>query len=230
MNNAYETLFDSIRAKCQQRRWFGTDYDDPHQYDGILEHDPHFDVQSIRIAPLEDPRYTRFAYPPASEELVERSENELGFVLPPLLRALYLEVANGGFGPVSGIRGILDGYGRSGTMYPDSNDTIVARYLWENSSRKVALSYFDGQWSQYKSMYAPTGVWLDKLLPICDMGCVTEVCVANDEQMFLIGAAESDEFYYLAQMLITLEEWLWAWINDDIEIMCRGKYEEQERA
>lgn len=231
MNNTYKTLFDSIRAKCQQRHWFGTDYDDPHQYDGILERDPHFHVQSIKIVPPEDPRHARFAYPPASEELMQRTEKALGFVLPPLLRALYTQVANGGFGPVLGIRGILDGYGRPGdSLYSDSDDTIVARYPLGNNIRKVKLSEFDGQWSQYKSMYAPTDTWLDKLLPICDMGCVSEVCVASNEQMFLVGAAESDEFYYLAQMSITFEEWLWGWIKDDIEIMCHGKYEKQERA
>ena len=36
-------------------------------------------------------------------------ESELGFGLPPLLRAIYHEVGNGGFGPGHGILGIKEG-------------------------------------------------------------------------------------------------------------------------
>src|SRR5713101_8141546 len=38
-------------------------------------------------------------YPPATEEQLRASEQALGFLLPPLLRTLYAQVANGGFGP-----------------------------------------------------------------------------------------------------------------------------------
>ena len=41
-----------------------------------------------------------FTCPPAPEEQVHASEAQLGFPLPPLLRMLYLEVANGGNGLV----------------------------------------------------------------------------------------------------------------------------------
>ena len=37
--------------------------------------------------------------PPATSEQVAEAETELGYALHPLLRRLYLEVANGGFGP-----------------------------------------------------------------------------------------------------------------------------------
>jgi len=45
---------------------------------------------------------------PASAEAVAEAERLLGHPLPPLLRRLYLEVANGGFGP--GVLGVADGY------------------------------------------------------------------------------------------------------------------------
>ena len=41
-----------------------------------------------------------FTYPPATEQQVRASEVQLGFSLPPLLRLLYREVANGGNGVV----------------------------------------------------------------------------------------------------------------------------------
>ncbi|MEU4622485.1 hypothetical protein AB0G04_21275 [Actinoplanes sp. NPDC023801] len=44
---------------------------------------------------------------PASAEAVEDAERRLGHPLPPLLRRLYLEVANGGFGP--GVLGVAGG-------------------------------------------------------------------------------------------------------------------------
>lgn len=44
--------------------------------------------------------------PPASAVAVADAEAELGFAFPPLLRRLYLEVANGGFGPGQGILGV----------------------------------------------------------------------------------------------------------------------------
>jgi hypothetical protein len=47
---------------------------------------------------------------PASEEHLSAAERRLGFAIPPLLRRLYAEVANGGFGPGGGILGIAGGW------------------------------------------------------------------------------------------------------------------------
>ncbi|TDU73547.1 SMI1/KNR4 family protein SUKH-1 [Streptomyces sp. KS 21] len=45
---------------------------------------------------------------PASVEEVARAEAALGFTLPPLLAGLYTRVADGGFGPESGLFPLLD--------------------------------------------------------------------------------------------------------------------------
>ncbi|WP_158711501.1 SMI1/KNR4 family protein [Streptomyces xylophagus] len=47
--------------------------------------------------------------PPATPEAVTSAEEVIGFSLPPLLRRLYVEVANGGFGPRQGILGVRGG-------------------------------------------------------------------------------------------------------------------------
>jgi len=47
---------------------------------------------------------------PASAEAVADAERRLGHRLPPLLRRLYREVANGGFGPGYGILGVAGGH------------------------------------------------------------------------------------------------------------------------
>lgn len=44
--------------------------------------------------------------PPASPEAVDEVEQVIGHSLPPLLRRLYLEAANGGFGPRTGVLGV----------------------------------------------------------------------------------------------------------------------------
>lgn len=44
---------------------------------------------------------------PASMEQVEQAEKKIGYPLPLLLRRLYLEVANGGFGPRGRILGVV---------------------------------------------------------------------------------------------------------------------------
>ncbi|MEU4116538.1 hypothetical protein AB0F71_18855 [Kitasatospora sp. NPDC028055] len=41
--------------------------------------------------------------PPAPPEAVVKAERVIGFEFPPLLRRLYTEVSNGGFGPADGV-------------------------------------------------------------------------------------------------------------------------------
>jgi hypothetical protein len=57
-----------------------------------------------------DSRLTPFAFPPATEAQLIATERELGYPLPGMLRALYSQLANGGFGPVYGLAGIATGY------------------------------------------------------------------------------------------------------------------------
>lgn len=50
--------------------------------------------------------------PVATEEQIARAEARFGFPIPRLLRRIYREVANGGFGPGYGLIGIEDGNAR----------------------------------------------------------------------------------------------------------------------
>src|SRR5436190_20370076 len=47
--------------------------------------------------------------PPASLEALRDTEDRMGFSLTLLLKRLYLEVGNGGFGPGFGLYGLLSG-------------------------------------------------------------------------------------------------------------------------
>ncbi len=81
---------------------------------------------------------------PATPGAVTEAEEIIGFPLPPLLRRLYLEVANGGFGPAQGILGV-----RGGACQGDWND--------------LAEIYQDGP--------DPSGRIPAGLVPVYDWGC-----------------------------------------------------------
>src|SRR6266487_2255071 len=92
MDPGFTELYHYIQEKCCRDGWYG----------GTLD---------LRYARPDHPQRHSFAYPPASEEQLRATEAALRFPLPPVLRTLYAEVANGGFGPGGGIQGALGGYG-----------------------------------------------------------------------------------------------------------------------
>jgi len=87
-------LCERIRAYCARSGWYG-----PDMLIGL--HPP---VPWPRN-PMRD-----FPYPPATDDQIALTEQELGFALPPLLRALYQQLGNGGFGPGNGVIGVSGGY------------------------------------------------------------------------------------------------------------------------
>ena len=89
------SLVHEIRRKCYRDRWYGGSLDYPKSLPG----------HEI------DPRRTGFAFPPATEAQLHATEENLGRPLPLLHRILYKELANGGFGPGVGLRGVTGGYG-----------------------------------------------------------------------------------------------------------------------
>jgi hypothetical protein len=51
----------------------------------------------------------RVQYPCVEKETIAIAESDLGFRMPHLLRAVYMTVANGGFGPGFGLIGLENG-------------------------------------------------------------------------------------------------------------------------
>jgi hypothetical protein len=81
--------------------------------------------------------------------VVEEAESVVGYCLPPLLRRLYLEVGNGGFGPGYGIFGLRDGH---------RDDELDRTALdWYHYAHDAPSSH----WS-----FLPAS-----LLPLCHWGC-----------------------------------------------------------
>jgi hypothetical protein len=97
-------LCERILERCRQRNWYGPDHHmggfiGYYYQDGVL--------QDRRLT--HDPR-AGFEFPPATEDQLRMTEDVMGFSLPPLLRILYLRIANGGFGPDTGLIGALGGF------------------------------------------------------------------------------------------------------------------------
>jgi hypothetical protein len=83
------------------------------------------------------------AYPPASEQQLSDTEQQLGFNLPPLLRLLYAQVANGGIGPGYGIYGAIGGYGDFGNT---DQRRIPQRHIVHRYRQEVNLAEAYIQW------------------------------------------------------------------------------------
>lgn len=128
MRNTEDGLFEAIRAKCQRERWFGSDLDRS-KWRIVTPNVDRFDEDEKQITRVEGHlQGCGFAFPPATEGQIQTTEAQPGFPLPPLLKALYTHVTNGGFGPGAGLRGIAGGYGsvESGTHAAETK-TLIER-------------------------------------------------------------------------------------------------------
>jgi hypothetical protein len=125
--------------------------------------------------------------PPASWDQLERCQASLGFHLPKLLRRLYTEVGNGGFGPGYGLLPVPNGP----AMEPG---TLI---------------------DLYQQCTTPTGLdtweWPTGLLPVCDWGCLIRSCVyAVSPQHELFTSTE----YGVHRTPWTLTTWLADWASN----------------
>jgi hypothetical protein len=151
-------------------------------------------IESLRRR-VSDPR-TRTDHPesalpalpaPATAEAVAGAEEELGFRLPELLARLYVEIANGGFGPGFGVIGLPGGY-------LDDGRSIVALY---RELKPGAVT----EWH-----------WPDGLLPICDWGCAILSCIdCRSPDCGMIFSEETE----LTRIPYNLTEWLEAWCRGE---------------
>lgn len=222
-NNSSLLLFDRIREKCQRQQWYGPEMNDPAWFGN--RYDPALDLDGRLGDKLNDPQRFGFKYPLATEEQLLATEEALGFALPPLLRALYTQFANGGFGPGYGIFGAIGGF--------DVMGTIVDRYLayidagnvlpWCTERRIIDFADYDGQWQEVRDtgkngkvrtiryLKLSSCFWPEQFLPICDWGCVNESCLdCKTGRVYRFGVAK-DESHLIWLQASSLKEWLERW-------------------
>ncbi len=91
-------------------------------------------------------------YPPVPLAEVKAAERRLGFRLPELLKVLYTEVRNGGFGPYDGIVGLEGGWG----IDKGQENGLTLVKLYEDYQNEIP--------------FFPLWRWPGELLPICEDG------------------------------------------------------------
>lgn len=214
------TLIEAILAKCQRDRWFGPEYYNPRRYDAnpALDYDAFPDEdgnfpplltspeQYYSSLSLDDPERTDFVLAKATSEQVASSEERLGFALPPVLHTLYQELANGGFGPSAGLRGVEGGYRGA-----NHEGTLID--LYPRAAGRDHLIELDPERSEW--FVLPEHHWPRRMLCLVDLGCVQEACVdAGSSRMYLRGVTEEDRLA-LIHLPWMLEEWLWRWVRGE---------------
>ena len=137
-------------------------------------------------------------FPPATPQEIDESERRLGFALSPLLRRVYFEVANGGFGPAYGLIGVVGG--AADGRRKNAVD-LYAEYRMPDPS--------DPHWE-----------WPAKLLPVCNLGCAMYLCVDCGDPRGPVtwfepnphcdGEPWDDAFNPLAA---STDAWLSAWVD-----------------
>ena len=140
----YEDLITRIRTHCQQiiqnvnssSGWVRKTNDYARWY--IPEQ-----KTCVVLKPEEYGQKPALAFPPATEQQIKATEKQLGFPLPPLLRLLYTQIANGGFGPGYGITGATDGYRGVDAPY----GSIAQQYHWNIDFANALIQWNRGGWS-----------------------------------------------------------------------------------
>jgi hypothetical protein len=130
----------------------------------------------------------------ATSAHIGAAEKIIGFPLPPLLRRIYLEVANGGVGPFGGIEGLPpDGYTSDGDMLEGYDEWYTVE-LGPNEPPPP-----------------PRGV-----IFLCDFGCAMWAmldCRHPQGQMWWRAEGEQDRYK------VTLAEWLSGWLEDGRDVL-----------
>ncbi len=152
--------------------------------------------------------------PPASSGQVRSAEQLLGFDFPPLLKVLYTEVGNGGYGP---------GYGvfKLPTAEPEIGD-LVEQYWYMSGKDNPATDWR----------------WPAKLLPLFSHGCGIYECldcaqetgrmILYDPDYYTEGAPIEES---LAQLAPSLEARLNAWLaGEDLIKAAKQMLAKRQRA
>ncbi|MCT2543070.1 MULTISPECIES: SMI1/KNR4 family protein [Streptomyces] len=124
---------------------------------------------------------------PASLDEVEDAERAIGFRLPPLVRRLYLEIADGGIGPFLGVSSLHDE---------------------ELGMVNVYLSCLNAEPSPEDPPSLPPGV-----LFLCDFGCAMWALLDCRHPAGQMWWWEEGDRHKLD---LTFPQWIQAWIEGDL--------------
>jgi len=138
------------------------------------------------------------APPPADLDALDGAEAAIGRTLPLLLRAVYLRVGDGGFGPAYGLLPLFS------PEPGDDHDSLVGRYL-SLSTRQPR----DPNWS-----------WPPNLVPFCDWGGGISTCTDCSTEQGAVLTFDPDSYEdggpmasAFAQTHPSVEAWFSDWLR-----------------
>ncbi len=158
-------------------------------------------------APSEDYNFVRqHANPPVTMADLIEAEAKLEFSLPPLLKRIYAEIGNGGFGPGYGLfkltldRSVDDEY----------DDALVDTYLARHPAGHEAWSLSPGEGGA--EVQQPIE-YPDQVLMICEWGCnIYSFLDCSSPEYRVLG---KDHNYSLTEHVLecpSFHQWLEAWL------------------
>ena len=145
------------------------------------------------------------SWSPVTEEELVQAETQLGFVLPALLRRIYREVGNGGFGPGYGLLPLNELPPNGG----HDTTSLVAEY---QGMRAFSQHDIDEYFAEEEEKPA---LWPERVLLLCDWGCNIYSCLDCSSSELPIFRMDSNE-NFLVEWAIeapSLHHWLERWID-----------------
>lgn len=185
------------------------------QNERIFDHRGFLDENGkLQCRPIMHDLRSGFEFPPATEEQVQVTQEALALPLLPVMRALYTQVANGGFGPACGITGIRGGYCFGG----DGNYWTMDRYTDTNPSMEyVEMGGILSRLAYPYTFELLPHQWPAHFLHFCYAGCGEDVLVdGKSGQVFLVGAGDPVQGGYtqfFRRLDLSLENWLDRWLR-----------------
>lgn len=155
-------------------------------------HDPH-DAHAALLDGLREELLRRGHEPhPASEAAVSGAETAMGLTIPPVLRRVYLDVADGGFGPGYGAQSIPGGDG-----HEDWSDVVEA---WQDFHTVAGILF--PRW----------------LMPLTAWGCgIWNLVDCRDDAGYVWGmdpnSGMQDALFWTEQ---PVADWLAAALRDEV--------------
>ena len=215
-------LCQRILEKCQRQQWYGPDMHPPSRL--LRKRDEIATAYWVdrygQEYPdmLQIPTVWAFEYAPLTEEQLQSAEHLLGFALPPLLRAIYTRVADGGFGPGCGLYHLE-------TLDELSETSLVSSYF---SDRRRATQFVDfhlleKQIANKQLTLMPEDVWPDDFLCLCHWGCdqFSYLDLATD-QVFRYDYYVGEQNGFEAEAP-TLEAWFEHWLAKEMDLFSEPR-------
>ena len=222
----YTALCERIIEHCRRNGWYGPD-EPPAGYGGYG-----YEQGTPRGGRIAHDYRSGFAFSPATDEQLRETEAVMGFAHPPCLRALYLRVANGGFGPTTGLTGAFGGFCASVHKDPRYIGMMKESLLKEHGEQcrewyphifnelPFDLVRYEETHRHYRYIRLAPRVWPTHFLHLCN-GDYEEAFYlhALSGRVYLVTAGggitpDGEEgFTVLHRQANSLEEWLERWLD-----------------